>query len=83
MRLPKEARQNVKSLEEGVLGGDLAQVTDLSAEPLALLGPFGQQLFKVPQRDTAGEERIIFRAPDADDWPAPAFPLSSGCPGWR
>jgi len=41
---------NVKSLEEGVLGGDLAQVTDLSAEPLALLGPFGQQLFKVPQR---------------------------------
>ena len=33
--------------------------------------------------DTAGEERIIFRAPDADDWPAPAFPLSSGCPGWR
>jgi len=50
MRLPKEARQNVKSLEEGVLGGDLAQVTDLSAEPLALLGPFGQQLFKVPQR---------------------------------
>jgi hypothetical protein len=50
MRLPKETRQNVKSLEEGVLGGDLAQVTDLSAEPLALLGPFGQQLFKVPQR---------------------------------
>lgn len=50
MRLPKEARQTVKSLEEGVLRGDLAQATDLSAEPLALLGLFAQQLFKVPQR---------------------------------
>ncbi len=36
--------------EEGVLGGDFAQATDLGAEPLVLLGPFGQQLFKVPQR---------------------------------
>ena len=53
--LPKEARQSVKSLEEGVLGGDLAQVTDLSAEPLALLGPFGQQRFTVPQR---GQGRV-------------------------
>ena len=50
MRLPKEARQTGKSLEEGVLDGDLAQVTDLRAEPLALLSPFGQPLFKVPQR---------------------------------
>ena len=31
--------------EEGVLGGQLAQAADLSAEPLVLLGPFGQQLF--------------------------------------
>jgi hypothetical protein len=55
MRLSNEARQTVKSLEEGVLGGDLAQATDLSAEPLALLGPFGQPLFKVPQR---GQGRV-------------------------
>ncbi len=85
MRLSKEARQTVKSFAEGVLGGDLAQATDLSAELLALLGPFGQPLFKVPQRGQGhvGSGRPSSSAQIGGGIQAPAhlLPLPVRCPG--